>query len=75
MAVALNDEEIWKHSEKITKIKPFISKCKWEGMNFLSEKYDWKTSYKNYLTIGLNLLYVKTQKIYPIYVSKYNSNR
>ena len=75
MAVALNDEEIWKHSEKITKIKSFISKCKWEGMNFLSEKYDWKTFYKNYLTIGLNLLYVKTQKIYPIYVSKYNSNR
>ena len=75
MAVALNDEEIWKHSEKITKIKPFISKCKWEGMNFLSEKYDWKTFYKNYLTIGLNLLYVKTQKIYPIYVSKFNSNR
>ena len=75
MAVALNDEEIWKHSEKITKIKPFINKCKWEGMNFLSEKYDWKTFYKNYVTIGLNLLYVKTQKIYPIYVSKYNSNR
>ena len=46
MAVALNDEEIWKHSEKITKIKPFISKCKWEGMNFLSEKYDWKTFLK-----------------------------
>ena len=75
MAVALNDEEIWKHSEKITKIKPFINKCKWEGMNFLSEKYDSKTFYKNYVTIGLNLLYVKTQKIYPIYVSKYNSNR
>ena len=75
MAVALNDEEIWKHSEKITKIKPFINKCKWEGMNFLSEKYDSKTFYKNYVTVGLNLLYVKTQKIYPIYVSKYNSNR
>ena len=30
---------------------------------------------KNNLTIALNVLYAKKQKIYPAYVSKHNSNR
>ena len=38
--VALNHEEIEKHDERITKIKPFINKYKWEGINFPSEKDD-----------------------------------
>ena len=32
MAVALNREEIEKHPERITKIKPFIKKYNSEGM-------------------------------------------
>ena len=30
---------------------------------------------KNNKTISLNVLYTKTKKIYPSYVSKHNSNR
>ena len=32
VAVALNHDEIGKHAERITKIKPFINKYKWEGI-------------------------------------------
>ena len=42
VAVALNHEEIGKHSEGITKIKPFINKYSWEGINVPSEKDKWK---------------------------------
>ena len=74
VAVALNHEEIGKHAERITNIKPFISKCKWEGINVPQEKEDWKKLEKNNVTIVLNALYVKKEKIYPAYVSKNNSN-
>ena len=40
--VALNHKEIKKDPQRITKIKPFINKYNWEGINFASEKYDWK---------------------------------
>ena len=44
-------------------------------MNFPSEKHDWREFEKNNLTTGVNVLYTKNEKIYPIYVSKHNSNR
>ena len=44
-------------------------------MDFPSEKDDWKKFEKNNVTIVLNVLYVKKEKIYPAYVSKYISNR
>ena len=39
---ALNYEEIKKDPQRTTKIKPFINKCNCEGINFPSEKDDWK---------------------------------
>ena len=42
VTVALNYEEIKKDPQRITKIKPFINKYNWEGINFPSEKDDWK---------------------------------
>ena len=74
VTVALNYEEIGKHSERITNIKPFINKYKWEGKNFPSEKDDWKKINKNNVKIALNVLCAKTEKIYPDYVPKHNSN-
>ena len=74
VTVALNCEELGKHVERITKIKPFIYKYKWEGINFPSEKDDWKIFEKNNVTIALNVLYAKKEKLYPAYVSKNNSN-
>ena len=72
--VALNYEEIGKHSERITKIDPFINKYKWEGINFPSKKDDQKKFEKNNATIAFNILYAKKEKIYPAYLSKHNSN-
>ena len=34
-------KKIGKHTERITKIKPFKNKYKWEGINFPPEKDDW----------------------------------
>ena len=48
-----------KKCQRITKIKPFIDKYNWEGINYPSEKDDWKKFEKNNLTITRNVLYVK----------------
>ena len=40
VTLTLNHEEIGKHAERITKIKSFINKYNWEGINFPSEKDD-----------------------------------
>ena len=63
-----------KNPERTTKIKPCIDKYNWEGINYPSEKDDWKITEKNNLTIGFNVLYGKKEKIYPAFVSKHNSN-
>ena len=66
-------KETRKNLKGITKIKTFINKYNWKGINFPSEKDDWKTFERNNVTIALNVLYAK--KEYPAYVSKHNSNR
>ena len=58
----LNDEEIKKDPQRITKIKHFINKYNWEGINFPSEKDDWKKTDKNNVAIGLDVLYAKKEK-------------
>ena len=75
VTVALNHEEIKKDSQRLTKIKVFINKYNWEGINFPSEKDDWKKLERSNVTIALNVLYAKTEKIYPVFISKHNSNR
>ena len=57
------------------KIKPFINEYNWEGMKYPSEKDDWTKFEKNNVTIALNVLYAKKEKMYPPYVWKHNSNR
>ena len=75
VTVPLNNEEIGKHPKRITQIKPSINKYNWKGINYLSEKDDWKRFEINNATIALNALYAKKEKIYPAYDSKQNSNR
>ena len=55
----LNHEVIKKDPQRITKIKPFINKYNWEGINIPSEKDDWEKFEKNNVTIALNVLYAK----------------
>ena len=57
--VALNYEEIKKDPQRVTKIKPFINKYNWEGINYPSQKDNWKKSEKNNVTGALNVLYSK----------------
>ena len=57
VTVVLNYEEIKKDPHSTKKIKPFINKYNWEGINYLLEKDD--------VTIALNVLYTKKEKIYP----------
>ena len=74
VTVPLNHEQTRKNPERITKIKPFRNKYKWEGINFPSEEDDWKKFEKNNVAIALNVFMIK-KYIYPAYVSKHNSNR
>ena len=75
VTIALNHEEIGKKSQRISKIKLFIDKYNWEGVNYQSRKDDRKTFEKNNLTIALNVFMLKKEKIYPAYVSKNLSKR
>ena len=45
-----------KDPQRVTKIKPFINKYNWEGINFSSEKDDWRKLQNNNVTIPLNVL-------------------
>ena len=56
---ALNHGEIEKHAKKISKIKRFINKYKWEGIHFPSEKADWKKIAENNVRITDNVLFAK----------------
>ena len=46
-----------------------------ERINYPWQKYDLKKFEKSNLTIALNVLYAKKDKIYPVYDSKYESNQ
>ena len=52
-----------------------MNEYNWEGINFPSEKVDWRKLERNNVIIALNVLCAKTEKIYSAYVSKHNSNR
>ena len=70
ITVVLNHEKIKKDLKRIKKIKPYMNKYNWEGINAPSEKDDWKKFEKNNVKIALIILYVTKEKIYPAYVSK-----
>ena len=59
----LNFEEIKKDLEEIAKIKSLINIYIWEGINFPSQKDDWKIFEKNNVTIALNVLYARKKYI------------
>ena len=39
---ALNYENIERHSQRISKLKPYINKYNWEGIEFPAGPKDWK---------------------------------
>ena len=58
------------YKEKKDQIKYFMNKYTWEGMNYLSEKDDWKKFEKHNLTIALTVFQAKNEKNAPSNVSK-----
>ena len=71
VTVGLNHEEIKKGPQRLTKIKLFINKYNWKGINFPSEKDGWKKFRKNNVAIALNVFYAKKEKNMS-YVLKHN---
>ena len=51
-----------------------MNRYNWKGINVPSEKDDSKKFEKYNVTIVLNVLYAKKEKINPAYISKHNSN-
>ena len=77
ITVALNHKKIGRHPERISKIKPYISKYNWNRINFPSQRKDWETFERGNDDITLNILSLllgkKTTELQ--YKSKYNPTR
>ena len=54
----------------MAKIKPFINRYRWKGINYPSAKDDWKMFEKNNLSIAHYKVYAKKLA----YISKHNVN-
>ena len=63
--LALNFNNIDKHHQRISKIKPFIDNYNWNDISFPTAKKDWNKSELNNKNVALNILYVpfNTKKI------------
>ena len=72
-AVALNDENIGKHSERIGKAKPFIGKYNWDEAKFLSGSKNWEKFETNNKSVDLNVLFALPSKEEEIKKSKFQN--
>ena len=72
---ALNYQNIETHPERISKLKPYINKYNWEGIEFPAGPKDWKKFERNNKTIALNVLFIphNTETIRVAYRSEYNN--
>ena len=72
--LALNFNNIDKHHQRISKIKPFIDNYNWNDINFPAPKKYWNKFEVNNKNVALNILYVpfNTKKMERAYKSKYN---
>ena len=72
--LALNFNNIDKHDQRISKIKPFINNYNWNDVNFPTAKKNWNKFELNNKDVAVNILYVpfNTKKIEIAYKSKYN---
>ena len=77
VTVTLNHNKINNHSQRVSKIKPFIDQYNWNDIGFPSTSKDWKKFELNNELIALKILYVphKTGKIHLGYKSRHNLTR
>ena len=61
----------------MSKLKPYINKYKWEGIDFPAGPKEWQKFERNNKTIALNILFIpcNTKTIIVAYISKYNNKR
>ena len=71
---ALNYQNIDHHSERTSKLKPFIDNYNWDNIDFPAGHKDSSALEKNNNDIAINILYVpnKTKEIRQAYISKHN---
>ena len=55
---ALNYQNIESHPQRISKLKPYINKYNWEGIEVPAGPKHWKKFERNNKTIALNILFV-----------------
>ena len=58
-----------KDTQRISKLKPYINKYNWKGIEFPAGSKEWQKYEQNNKTIALNILYVK-QKKYVLYIDQ-----
>ena len=77
ITAALNYQNISHHSERISKIKPFINNSNWTDIEFPSHSKGWRKFECNNKAITLNILDVpyKTEQIREAYISEHNNKR
>ena len=56
---ALNYQTIKTNPERILKLKPYISKYNWEGIDFQAGPKEWQKFERNNKTIALNILFIQ----------------
>ena len=71
---ALNYSNIEKDPQRISKLKPYINKYNWEGIEFPAGPKAWKKFERNNKTIALKILFIphNTEIISVAYRSEYN---
>ena len=74
ITAGLNYRNIGHHSERISKLEPFINNYNWDNIDFPAGHKDYSAFEKNNSDIAMNILYVpyKTQETTQAYISKYN---
>ena len=74
---ALNYQSIDNHSERTSKLKPFIDNYNWDNIDFPTGYKDSSAFDKNNNDIAINILYVpsKTKETRQAYISKHNKTR
>ena len=74
---ALNHQTFETYPERISKLKPYINKYNWEGIDFPAGSKEWQKFERNNKAIAPNVLYIphNTKTIRVAYRSEHNNKR
>ncbi|WP_215898195.1 hypothetical protein, partial [Acinetobacter baumannii] len=73
---SLHHVEIDKDVQRISKLKPYVGRYNWSGIEFLTPKNHWVKFERQNPGVALNVLYVSGEKeVKQAYISKFNSVR